>query len=123
MKKKTVEKRKLTFGEKVRAVRKKKGITQVEFAKIIGVTQRVVSYYENSSENPSIALVDKIAKALAVSPKTLLNFNDTIANEDEPIRPLKKRLKLLPTLSREDQKYIAQTIDVLAAKNSINTNK
>ena len=119
--KKSINSNKYSFGAKVRAIRKKKGITQIEFANRVGVTQRVVSYYENDSKNPSIELVEKIAKALEVSVKSLLNFNEEIPEQASPIRDVQKRLSLIPKLSREEQKYIAQTIDVLAAKHGIKT--
>jgi len=53
--------------------------------------------------------------------KSLLDFNEEIPDQASPIRDVQKRLSLIPKLSRAEQKYSAQTIDILAAKHGIKT--
>jgi transcriptional regulator with XRE-family HTH domain len=111
----------IPFGERVRAIRKKKGITQVELAERLKVTQRVVSYYETEHDNPSLELVGKIARALGVTQAQLLNFHeeqDAIA-EPSPIRSLQRQLGMLPGLPIDDQKFIAKTIGMILERNKI----
>ncbi len=61
------ENRNTSFGDRVKLLRSKKGITQVELAKRLGITQRGISYYENETSNPSMEIIEKIAKALGVT--------------------------------------------------------
>ncbi|MBU2214286.1 helix-turn-helix domain-containing protein [Patescibacteria group bacterium] len=109
-----------SFGARVKAIRKRKGITQVELAKKLGITQRGISYYENETQNPTIEIINKIAKALEVSKKEMFDFSDDeLKSEVQPIRSLQKQLTRVAKLPADDQKYIAKTIDVLASKNKV----
>jgi transcriptional regulator with XRE-family HTH domain len=113
----------IPFGAKVRALRKKRGITQVKLAERLKVTQRVISYYENEHENPSLDLIGKIARALGVSQRQLLDFEEIPPQEEPtPIRSLQKMLSALPALPVEDQKYISKTIDMLVEKQKAEIN-
>lgn len=108
-----------SVGDRLRAIRQKKGITQRELAQTLGVSQRVISYYENDSHNSSLAFIETAAKALGVPKKALINDNEVTEDEKQPIRSLQKRLSLIANLPREDQKYLADTIDLMAAKRGI----
>lgn len=70
----------MTTGERIRAARKRAGLTQAELAERIGVTQQVISQheqcgmadsairkYESGKVTPKIETLAKIAKALGVS--------------------------------------------------------
>jgi transcriptional regulator with XRE-family HTH domain len=111
----------IPFGERVRAIRKKKGITQVELADRLKVTQRVISYYETEHDNPSLELVGKIARALGVTQPQLLNFPEEpdTAAEPSPIRSLQRQLGMLPGLPIDDQKFIAKTIGMILDRQKI----
>lgn len=57
----------MNFGDKLKELRKEKGLSQKELAEKLNVTQRTISYYENSATAPSNAeIVAKIADALNV---------------------------------------------------------
>lgn len=58
--------------ERIRALRKKKGMTQEELARKIGVKRAVISKYESGSIEPSLTQLQKIADALGVPLGTLL---------------------------------------------------
>lgn len=58
--------------EKIRALRKEKGLTQEELAQKIGVKRAVISKYESGSIEPSLTQLQKIADALGVPLGNLL---------------------------------------------------
>jgi putative transcriptional regulator len=58
---------KVEFKNRIREVRKKKGLKQVDLARIVGVFQSEISEIECGRRKPSIYLAKKIAKALGVS--------------------------------------------------------
>lgn len=62
----------MTFAEKLTAERIKKGVSQTEVAKSVGVTQNAISYFENGFKKPSIDVVRRIAKYFEVSLDYLL---------------------------------------------------
>lgn len=54
------------LGRKVQETRHRKNISQVELAEAIGLTPTYVGFIEQGVRNPSIATLDKIARALDV---------------------------------------------------------
>lgn len=62
----------MTFAEKLKAEREKKGVSQPELAKAIGVTQSAIAHFERGRKTPSTATVIDIAKYFGVSLDYLL---------------------------------------------------
>ena len=56
----------MNIGEKIRQIRKSKGMTQQQLAEGIGVKRAVVSKYETGSIIPSLDTIKEIADALNV---------------------------------------------------------
>jgi len=54
------------IGEKVRLERQKQHITQEKLAKMVGITQQMLSKIERGRENPSLSTIKKIADKLKV---------------------------------------------------------
>lgn len=55
------------IGENIKALRKKRELTQPEFAKIIGISRNSLSRYENGTSSVSTDLLDLICKKFNVS--------------------------------------------------------
>jgi transcriptional regulator with XRE-family HTH domain len=70
------------FGKRLMALRKAKGLTQVEFATMLGVSQKTANYYERTAANPSLELINRLAEFLDVAPAELL--------VDEPTKPKRR---------------------------------
>jgi transcriptional regulator with XRE-family HTH domain len=60
------------FGEKVREVRLKQGLSQGDVARRLNLHRSYVSGIERGVRNPSLKVVQKIAKALEVEVNNLL---------------------------------------------------
>lgn len=60
------------FGKKVREIRLKKKLSQGDIARILGVHRSYISGLERGVRNPSLATVQKVAKALKVNAKDLI---------------------------------------------------
>lgn len=60
------------FGTRLAALRKSAGYTQVELAEAIGISQRMVSYYEKTDDHPLAKLLRHFSAALDVSADELL---------------------------------------------------
>ena len=52
---------------RMKAARQKKGLSQAELAKVIGVSRQTVNMIENGDYNPTVALCIKICMALDVT--------------------------------------------------------
>lgn len=56
----------MTVGQNIRALRKKKGLTQAQLGKLCGVTGPMLSGYERGETLPKKKVLESIAKALEV---------------------------------------------------------
>jgi transcriptional regulator with XRE-family HTH domain len=59
-------------GEEIKRLRTKKGYTQIEFAKTLGIHRTYLSQIENNKHIPSFKMLVRIAEALGVSVKKIL---------------------------------------------------
>ena len=67
---------KLQIGENIRVYRKKKDLTQEEFAEMLGVTYQSVSRWENGNTYPDIELLPVIANILKITMDELMGMSD-----------------------------------------------
>ncbi|GMQ64298.1 helix-turn-helix domain-containing protein [Vallitalea maricola] len=73
--------KKLQIGEIIYRLRKDKGITQQQLAKIIGVSTAAISKWESGNSYPDITLLPILAKFFNVTIDTLLNFDKDLSDE------------------------------------------
>lgn len=90
------------FGDKLKALRKSKKLTQAELASKIGVSKWAVTSYEQGRTSPSIEVLIKICETLDTSSDYMLGISDTLPLEmttvglsDEEIRLLLQFLNLV----------------------------
>lgn len=95
------------FGEKLKELRKKTGMTQQQLADRIWVTKATISYYEQSECSPSPEILVKLAKTFHVTTDYLLGLED------------KQHYLDVSDLSEEEIDLLQHTIDILR-KNSLN---
>ena len=98
------------FGKRLVTLRKKAGYTQVELARELDVTQRMISYYEGHSEYPPAAQLPKLAKVLGVSSDELLGIKP-MKKTRQPDTRLQRRLQHIEKLTPARKRQILQVID------------
>lgn len=64
------------LNQRIRILRQARGLSQVELARILGVTKQSVSNWENDNIQPSIEMLKKIAQTFGVSADYLLGLDD-----------------------------------------------
>jgi len=62
--------------ERIKEIRKEKGLKQSELAKLLDTTQKTISDYENGISNPDLERLIKIADIFNVSTDYLLGRKD-----------------------------------------------
>ena len=62
------------FGERLAALRKAAGYTQIQLAEILGISQRMVAYYENTSDLPIAKMLRHLARILNVTADELVGL-------------------------------------------------
>lgn len=109
------------FGERLSALRKARGLTQVQLAEAINSTQRAISYYENEAGYPPAPVIADLARALNISADELLGLSPAAtsaraaatADVGTQQRVWKKFQQLL-TLPEKDQRAVIRLVNSLA---------
>lgn len=99
------------FGANLAALRKARGLSQADFAELVGVSLSMVIYYERKATNPSADFVGKAAKVLNVATDELLGHTVKAARKSGPPSQLEQRIAALRELPRERQKLVLQVLD------------
>ena len=82
-------------GATIRALREKKGITQMQLADILGVSSKAVSKWETAKGLPDISLIEPLANALGVSVIEPMSGN-TVINKNTSSNILRSRFYVCP---------------------------
>lgn len=99
------------FGERLASLRKAAGFTQVELAAEVGITQRMVAYYEAPSAQPPAHLLPQIAQVLGVSVDVLLGLAEPRRPKKIATNRLERRLMEIEKLDPKAKRQITQLLD------------
>ena len=104
------------FGKRLFALRKTRGLTQVQLAEALGTTQRVISYYETEAELPPSTAIIPLARVLEVSADELLGLKRAEPNGNSSVQKqrLWKRFQKMDVLPTKDQRAVIRLINSLA---------
>lgn len=64
------------LNQRIRILRQARGLSQVELAKILGVTKQSVSNWENDNIQPSIEMLKRMVQVFSVSTDYILGLED-----------------------------------------------
>jgi transcriptional regulator with XRE-family HTH domain len=107
------------IGQRIRAMRGQRGLTQTELADVLGLTQSNVSAMERGDRGVTIHQAVKLAKVLKVSIDEILTGGQSGAEKNG--RPLQdrrflRRLQRIEKLSKGDKQALLKTIDAFLSK-------
>ena len=112
----------MSFGAQLAELRKAAGFTQQELADEIGVSRRMLAYYEVQSEHPPTHLLPAIARALGVSTDALLGMTPA-RKVLKAIKPastrLQRRLQQIEKLDAQERRQILQVIDAFIERGQL----
>lgn len=97
------------FAQKLKQVRKKRGITQEKLAELVEVAPRHISFIETARSFPSCDLLERICRCLDVKCSELFDFEEEI-ERDELIRGITATIN---RLDDEKLKYIYKIANLL----------
>ena len=108
----------LSFGRRLRELRKRRGLSQKELGAAIGVHYMQISKYETGVSFPTVGNVLEIAKTLSVSLDQLFG---AVVPDEAHVKNLRllRRFRELETLPKDDQETAVKLIDALVAKGKI----
>ena len=94
----------MNFGDRLKGLRSKNGMTQTRLAQLLNITKSVVSYYERQERMPSPDVLVKLASIFHVSVDYLMRID-------------KKKTIDVSDLSDEDISVLNHMADILRKKN------
>lgn len=89
-----------TTAERIKQLRKKKGISQSELAALIGVKNNTVSTWERGTRKPDFEALDLLSDYFEVSFEYIFGNSD---KEEARVKPTQKELDTLALLSMADE--------------------
>lgn len=104
------------FGDQLAMLRKARGMTQAELGEKIGVSKRIICYYEKSTKQPPSTRLHDLAKALKVPVDKLLGIKNPEETPPVSNKKVLKRLKQIDQLPQSDQNALIHYIDLLVLK-------
>ena len=111
----------LAIAQRITTFRKARGITQVELAGLLDVSQALVSKYENGEVLIHAELLVRLAVLLKVSADQLLGIQSGRSRRAPAAlvpavdKGLARKFALLQSLPRRDRETVVRTIDALVA--------
>ena len=106
-----------TFGQRLARLRKAAGFTQYTLADAIGISNRMVAYYESQSDHPPTHLLPAFAKALGVSADQLLGIEKVTVKNRPRDTGLWRRFTQVEKLPPRERKKIVDLLDAFLGKN------
>lgn len=108
------------FGERLAQLRKAAGYTQVELAQDLGISQRMVAYYESPNASPPANLLPRLAAALGVTIDALFGRTTKrrLAKQDGDSR-LRRRLLAIEKLELTEKRQVLQLLDAFIERGAL----
>ena len=108
------------FGARLAKLRKEAGVTQVELARKLGLTQSIVSRFEKGQRRMYDDMIAATAKILGITPNDILGVGPCkpIKPEEASLsRKMAKRLKIIESMPRRTQETVLDILDLAIKKN------
>jgi transcriptional regulator with XRE-family HTH domain len=106
------------LGARIAALRKDQGMTQVQFAERLDLTQQMIASYEVGRRRVPVSLLPQIAQILAVSLDELIGKKDVPRAKRGPAPRLQQQIERIQQLPRSKQRFVMEMLDTVLAQAS-----
>lgn len=103
------------LGIRITQLRKEQGITQVQLAEQLGVSQQTVTAYENGKRRVPISHLPRLATLLSTNIETLLGEAPKPGKRG-PAPKLQQQIERVQTLPKAKQRLVSEVLDSLLAQ-------
>lgn len=101
------------FTKRLKDLRKTKGLTQGQLGNMVGLSSRMICYYENYIKEIPSSKLPKFAKALGISIDELLGLKQLKQKNNPEYAALWRKLRKVELLPKKDQKALLDHLDAL----------
>lgn len=116
---KTKTRDQMNFGARLAELRKARGFTQLELAEQVGLSRRMLAYYEGQSAHPPTTHLPGIARALGVTTDELLGLVAIKTTARQKDSRLQRRIQEIEKLDAPDRRQVLQLIDAFIEKGQL----
>lgn len=96
----------MSLGKRIKKCRKSHNFTQKELSNKLGLTQKMISFYENDQRVPPVDILIKLSQIFSVSTDYLLELNNNITYRKLEMRPDEELVLSLYSKLEDDYKDI-----------------
>ncbi len=107
----------IQLGTRINRLRKGLGITQVQLAEQLSVSQQTVTAYESGNRRVPISHLPRLAALLGTSVEALIG-QPAAAGKRGPAPKLQQQLEQLSQLPRAQQRFVMQMLDTVLQQQS-----
>jgi transcriptional regulator with XRE-family HTH domain len=100
------------LGERVAGLRKEHQITQVQMAKILGISQQHVASYECGRRKIPVIMLPKLSKIFELSIDELIGVKAK-SSKRGPVSALNRQVEQIRLLPRTKQKFVMEMLDTV----------
>ena len=108
-----------TFGDRLARFRQTAGLSQRDLAAEVGISQRMVVYYEKECERIPINLLPELARVLGISADQLLGIEKVKDNGKKRDNRLWRRFSQVEKLPTTQRKQIVQILDAFLEREKL----
>jgi len=99
------------IGARVAALRARAGLTQGDVAERLGMSQRLLSYYEREASDIPASMLVPLADVLGVGVHELLGISESGSRKPGPKGYLQERFEAVREMPRKDQQFVVKFLD------------
>jgi transcriptional regulator with XRE-family HTH domain len=111
------------FGARMAGLRQAAGYSQRELASELGISQRMVAYYEGETDYPPAGILPDLARVLGVSTDQLLGVKPVRSRTKKPQDTrLWRRFKQVEKLPAKERRQLLQLIDAFLEREKLRGN-
>lgn len=103
----------VTLGARIAELRKTQGITQIQMAEALGVSQQTVNSYEVARRRVPVSALPILAKLFNISIDELLGETEKPSNKRGPASKLQQQIEKVNLLPRAKQKFVSEMLDTV----------
>lgn len=104
------------LGSRIAHLRKELGLTQIQLAEILGISQQMVASYEVGRRRVTVSMLPPLAQALKVQIDALLGNETKSHSKRGPMPKWQQQIEAIAQLPRAQQRFVSQILDTILAQ-------
>ncbi len=104
------------LGSRVAHLRKELGLTQVQLAETLGISQQMVASYEVGRRRIPVSMLPSLAQALKVQTDALLGNETKTRSKRGPASQLQRSIERISELPKPKQRFVMEMLETVLAQ-------